>query len=143
MFLQSGFYSFSLPVDNAFINYSIVDYMRKPDVKLRPGEYKQMGNYKAERLNNRQAGIPGENLGRDFFYGFHTYEMYWTPQYVRFLVDGQEKAYINPDMAAIPDRHMYLWIGSPIYQDGTYYAQSNIPFTRFTYETIVDYIKIE
>lgn len=128
---------------NAFINYSIVDYMRNPNVQLKPGEFKQMGNYKAERLNKRQAGIPGTELNREFFNSFHTYELYWYPDHVRFMLDGYETAVITSDMAAIPDKYMFLWIGSPLYQDGTYYAQSNIPFLKTDKHTIIDYIKIE
>jgi|GEM_PF-3005467 len=128
---------------NAFINYSIVDYMRNPNVQLKPGEYKQMGNYKADRLNDRQAGIAGKDLSREFFNSFHTYELYWYPDHVRFLLDGEETAVLTKDMAAIPDKYMFLWIGSPMYQDGTYYAQSNIPFLKEDKHTIIDYIKIE
>lgn len=129
--------------DQAFINYSIVDYMRKPDVNVKPGEYKQMGKYKVERLNSRQAGIPGVNLHPDFFNQFHTYELYWYPDHVRFLLDGQETAILTNDMASIPNTYMFLWIGSPLYQDGTYFAQSNIPFLETDKQTIIDYIKIE
>lgn len=129
--------------DNAFINFSIVDYMRKPEVELRPGEYKQMGNYKAERLNERQAGIPGENLNRQFFDSFHTYELYWYPDQVRFLVDGKETGVITNKIAAIPNKYMFLWIGSPLYQDGTYYSQSEIPFLVHDKRSVIDYIRIE
>jgi beta-glucanase (GH16 family) len=102
-----------------------------------------MGNYKADRLNDRQAGIAGKELNREFFNSFHTYELYWYPDHVRFLLDGVETAFITKDMAAIPDKYMFLWIGSPLYQDGTYYAQSDIPFLKEDKHTIIDYIKIE
>ncbi len=129
--------------DNAFINYAIVDYMRNASVSVKPGEQKELGNYKAHRLNNWQLNIPGQNLPRSFFESFHTYELYWEPERVRFLVDGQETAFITSDAAKIPDRHMYLWIGSPLYQDGTYYQQSAIPFLKYDKKTVVDYIRIE
>lgn len=129
--------------DKAFINYSIVDYMRDTSVLLKPGEHKQMGRYKAERLNNRQAGIPGYELDKDFFNNFHTYEMYWYPDRVVFKLDGEEVGLITKDMADIPDTHMFLWIGSPMYQDGTYYSQSNIPFLKFDKYSVIDYIRIE
>lgn len=129
--------------DNAFINYSIVDYMRNPEVQLRPGEMKQMGKYKAERLNQRQAGIPGVDLNKSFFDSFHTYELFWYPDKVVFKLDRQETAVITPDMAAIPDKYMFLWIGSPLYQDGTYYTQSNIPFLKHDKYSVIDYIRIE
>jgi beta-glucanase (GH16 family) len=129
--------------DNAFINYSIVDYMRNPNVKLRPGEMKQMGPYKAERLNTRQAGIPGTELNKSFFESFHTYELFWYPERVVFKLDGKETAVITPDMAAIPDKHMFLWIGSPLYQDGTYYSQNSIPFLKQDKFSVIDYIRIE
>jgi hypothetical protein len=129
--------------DQAFINYSIVDYMRNPNVQLKPGEFKMCGSYKAERLNKRQAGVPGKELNREYFNYFHTYELYWFPDHVRFLVDGAEQAIITKDMASIPDKYMFLWIGSPLYQDGIYYSQSNIPFLKYDKHTIIDYIKIE
>lgn len=129
--------------NKAFINYSIVDYMRDTTVNLKPGEFKEMGKYKAERLNVRQAGIPGTPLPPDFFDSFHTYEIYWYPEYVRFLLDGKEVGLITKDMADIPDTHMFLWIGSPMYQDGTYFSQSQIPFLETEKQTIIDYIRID
>ncbi|MBS1613142.1 MAG: family 16 glycosylhydrolase [Bacteroidetes bacterium] len=129
--------------NKAFINYSIVDYMRDTSVTLKPGEFKEMGRYKAERLNNRQAGIPGNPLPPQFFESFHIYELYWYPDHVRFLLDGKEVGLITKDMADIPDTHMFLWIGSPIYQDGTYFSQSQIPFLETEKQTIIDYIRID
>jgi len=129
--------------DSAFINYSIVDYMRDANVAIKPGDKKWYGKYEVNRLNNRQLNIPGGNIGRDYFNHFHTYELYWYPDHVRFLVDGWEQADITKDMAKIPDKYAFLWIGSPLYQDGTYYSQSDIPFLIRPKQTIVDYIRIE
>jgi hypothetical protein len=129
--------------DSAFINYSIVDYMRDAHAIVKPGERKWLGKYEANRLNKRQLNIPGGNLGRDYFNSFHTYELYWYPDHVRFLVDGNEQAVITKDMAKIPDKYAFLWIGSPLYQDGTYYAQSSIPFLVRPKQSVIDYIRIE
>lgn len=129
--------------DNGFINFSIVDYMRNPQVAVKPGEMKEMSGYKVNRLNNHQLNIPGQNLNRLFFNQYHTYELIWHPDKVRFLVDGYEQAVITPDMAKIPDRYMFLWIGSPYYQDGTYFSQSEIPFLLKDKFTEIDYIRIE
>jgi beta-glucanase (GH16 family) len=129
--------------DNAFINYAIVDYMRDSSVQVKPGEIKELENFKVNRINNTQLNLPGENLPRSFFNDFHTYEMYWYPDRIRFLLDGKETGVISRNIASIPDKHMFLWIGSPIYQDGTYYSQSNIPFLKYDKESIIDYIKIE
>jgi beta-glucanase (GH16 family) len=129
--------------DNAFINYAIVDYMRDADVKVKPGELKEFENYKVNRLNDRQLNLPGENLPRSFFNDFHTYELYWYPDHVRFLLDGKETGVISKNMAKIPDKNMYLWIGSPLYQDGTYYSQSDIPFLKYDKESLIDYIRVE
>lgn len=129
--------------DDALINYSIVDYMRNPNVSVKPGEEKKIGKYTVDRLNNRQLNLLGEQFDRSFFDKFHTYELIWTPQQVRFLLDGEEKAVITPEMAMIPDKHLFLWIGSPIYQDGTYYSQIQIPFLEKDKETVIDYIRIE
>lgn len=129
--------------NKAFINYSIVDYMRDSSVTLKPGEFKEIGKYRAERLNNRQAGIPGNPLNPNFFDYFHTYELYWYPDSVRFLLDGKEVGVITKDMADIPNTHMFLWIGSPLYQDGTYFSQSAIPFLESDKHSIIDYIRIE
>lgn len=129
--------------DNAFINYSIVDYMRNPSVQVKPGEQKKLNGFNVNRLNERQLNIPGENLPRSFFDSFHTYELYWYPDKVRFLLDGKQTALITPDMAKIPDKHLFLWIGSPMYQDGTYYEQSSIPFLKYDKKSVIDYIRIE
>lgn len=129
--------------DSAFINFSVVDYMRNADVMIKPGKRKWVGKYEANRLNNRQLNIPGGNIGRGYFDMFHTYELYWYPDHVRFLVDGYEQAYITKDLAKIPDKYAFLWIGSPLYQDGTYYAQSSIPFLIRPKQTVIDYIRIE
>ncbi|HLP52038.1 MAG TPA: family 16 glycosylhydrolase [Chitinophagales bacterium] len=129
--------------DESFINYSIVDYMRDPNVQLKPGEQKNTGFYDVERFNKRQASVIGKEFNRDFFNYFHTYELYWYPDRVRYLVDGVEKAVIPKEMAKIPDKHLFLWIGSPLYQDGTYYLQSFIPFLKYDKKVVVDYIKIE
>jgi hypothetical protein len=129
--------------DDALINYSIVDYMRDPNVKVKPGEEKQMGQYTVDRLNNRQLNLPSKQFDRSFFEQFHTYELIWSPQQVRFLLDGKEEAVITPDMAKIPDKYLFLWIGSPIYQDGTYYSQIKIPFLEKDKQSVIDYIKIE
>lgn len=63
--------------DQAFINYSIVDYMRDPDVIIKPGELKNIDRHRVHRLNNRQLNIPGENIPREYFNEYHTYELYW------------------------------------------------------------------
>ncbi len=128
---------------NAFINYSIVDYMRAPWVSLKPGEEKTYGNYKIERFNKRQANVIGKEMDENFFKYWHTYELYWYHDHVRFLVDGEEKAIITNEAARIPDLPMFLWIGTPIYQDGTYYTQSFVPFLKNDKQSIIDYIRIE
>ena len=117
--------------------------MRNPNVSIKPGQIKKYGKYPANRLNKRQCNIPGENIPLQWFDKFHLFELYWYPDHVRFLVDGYEHAVITKDMASIPDKYAFLWIGSPLYQDGTYYDQSLIPFLEHDKQTIVDYIKIE
>ncbi len=129
--------------DESFINYSIVDYMRDPNVLLKPGEQKNTGFYDVERYNKRQASVIGKEFHREFFNDFHTYELYWYPDKVRYLLDGKEMAVIPNTMAKIPDKHLFLWIGSPMYQDGTYYFQPFIPFLKNDKHSIVDYIKID
>jgi len=126
-----------------FINYSIVDYMRDARVSVKPGEQKSKGKYTVDRFNGRQLNIEGPQFDRSFFDSFHTYELFWYPDHVKFMVDGQEKALITGDEAKIPDKYMFLWIGSPLYQDGTYYSQTSIPFLANDKKTIIDYIKIE
>jgi len=129
--------------NQSFINYSIVDYMRNAKAKIKPGEEKTFGNYKVNRFNNRQINLPSEPLPPSFFDKFHTYELYWHPDRVEFVLDGKQVGLITKDMAAIPDNFMFLWVGSPIYQDGTYYSQSNIPFLKNEQRSIVNYIAIE
>jgi len=127
------------------INYSIVDYMRDANVLVKPGEEKVLdGVLKVDRLNDRQLNYPGEKLLRqDFFEKYHLYEIMWTPQDVRYRIDGKEVAKIDSRMAKIPDEYSFLWIGSPIYQDGTFYAQNGIPFLPNDRFTHIRYISIE
>lgn len=125
------------------INYSIVDYMRDPNVQLKPGEEKKFGDYTLERFNQRQASVIGPEMSDKFFRDWHTYEIYWYPDRVRFLVDGHETAVITKDAAKIPDRSLFLWVGCPMYQDGTWYAASSVPFLETDKRSVVDYIRIE
>ena len=129
--------------DKAFINYSVVDYMRDANVKMKPGVQKMMNGYLADRFNGKQLNIPGKQFDNAFFDYYHLYEIYWTPAYVRYMLDGKEVALITSDEAKIPDKPLYLWIGSPIYQDGTFYAQTQIPFLPYDEETDIDWIRIE
>lgn len=126
------------------INYSIVDYMRDENALVKPGEAKEIDGNKVDRLNLVQLNYPGEELlGRDFFEDYHLYEIVWTPHDITYKVDGKEMAKIDWRMAKIPDEYSFLWIGSPIYQDGTYYAQSLIPFFPEDLITHIRYISIE
>ncbi|MBX2903237.1 MAG: family 16 glycosylhydrolase [Chitinophagales bacterium] len=125
------------------INYAIIDYMRHKDVLLKPGEERWNGKYSIDRFPQKSANILGEDLSPDWFKRFHTFEVIWEPQKVRMFIDGKETACFTPEYCAIPNKHMFLWIGSPIYQDGTIYTQSYIPFLESDKETIIDYIKIE
>lgn len=129
--------------DAALIHYAVVDYMRDTSVLIKPNQKGKIDGWKCERLKPIQLSIPTIQFQRDFFNEFHNYELIWTPKDVKFLVDGKLKAYINSRMAKIPDKHLFLWIGSPMYQDGTYYAQQLIPFLKTDKYTLVDYIKIE
>lgn len=133
--------------DNAYINYSIVDYMRDPGVKIKPGEEKKFedgGEHTVDRFNNYQLNYPDyEPLNRDFFNDYHLYEIRWTPHNVTFLLNGVQKAVINWEMADIPDEYTFLWLGTLIYQDGTYYSQQQIPFYETTRFSHIRYISIE
>lgn len=129
--------------DKCNINYAIIDYMRNPNVLLKPGEERSFGKYSINRFPEKSANILGEDLSPEWFRRFHTFEVIWQPEKIRMLIDGKETACFTPEYASIPDKHMFLWIGSPIYQDGTYFTQSFIPFTETDKETIIDYIKIE
>ncbi|BDS14130.1 family 16 glycosylhydrolase [Aureispira anguillae] len=127
------------------INYSIVDYMRDANVLVKPGEEKVIDNIlKVDRVNDRQLNYPGEELlHQDFFNQYHLYEIIWTPHDVSYRVDGEQVAKIDWRMAKIPDEYTFLWIGSPIYQDGTYYAQEGIPFLPNDRFSHIRYISIE
>lgn len=126
------------------INYSIVDYMRDPNVQVKPGEEKELFGYKIDRFNNVQLNQPDYTLlERDFFDQYHLFEIIWNPYDVIYKIDGQVRAKIDWRMAKIPDSYAFLWIGSPIYQDGTFYAQNSIPFYPEDLFTHVRYISIE
>lgn len=117
--------------------------MRDANVQLKPGEQKESGQLRNWTLQPAAGKCYRKEFERDYFNYFHTYELYWYPDKVRFLVDGYEQAVITKDMAKIPDKYMFLWIGSPMYQDGTYFLQSDIPFLKHDKQTIVDYIRID
>lgn len=135
------------------INYSIVDYMRHQNAIVKPGEiteykYKNKGDVNdkrtMDRLNNIQLNVPCVKLLRqDFFDQYHLYEIVWTPSDIQYKIDGIQVAKIDWRMAKIPDEYAFLWIGSPMYQDGTYYAQSGIPFIPTDQFSHIRYISIE
>lgn len=126
-----------------FINYSILDYMRNPNVQLKPKEKKKFGMYEADRSNDRQCNIPSAPFPRKFLNEYHVYEIEWKPQYVRFYVDSKEVGLITPDMAAIPDKHMFLWMATLIIQDGLFYNQQQVPFLKEDKFSHIKWIKIE
>ncbi len=135
------------------INYSIVDYMRDENVTVKPGEIKRYTRSDKEgeenkrtidRLNNIQLNVPCEKLLRqDFFDQYHLYEIVWSPYDIHYKIDGEEVAKIDWTMAKIPDEYAFLWVGSPMYQDGTYYSQNSIPFLPSDQFSHVRYISIE
>ncbi len=127
----------------ALINYSIVDYMRDANVSIKPCEQKMVGKYLIDRFNNYQANITSPKFDNTFFNYYHLYEIYWTPTSVQYSVDGKEQAYFTNKEVKIPDQELYLWIGSPLYQDGTYYSQTNIPFIPYDSFSEIDWIRIE
>jgi len=129
----------------SMINYSIVDYMRDANVWVKPNEEKTIEGHKVDRSNKIQLNYPQKDdlLRRDFFDQYHLFEIQWNPYDIYYKVDGKIKAKIDWRMAKIPDRYAFLWIGSPIYQDGTYYAQNQIPFLPYDAFTHIRYISIE
>jgi len=126
-----------------FINYSILDYMRNPNVQLKPKEKKKFGQYEADRLNDRQCNIPSAPYPRKFLTEYHQYEIIWKPQFVQFKVDGREVGLITPEMAAIPDKHMFLWMSTLLIQDGVFYNQQEVPFLAEDKFSHIKWIKIE
>jgi hypothetical protein len=129
----------------AYANYSIVDYMRDANVKVKPGERLETERFGViDRHNSFQLNLPNyEELTPDFFEAYHLFEIEWHPQVVRFYIDKQLKAEISNEWAKIPDQPCHAWVNSPIYQDGTYYTQSNIPFTSNDHFTHIRYMSIE
>ncbi len=128
----------------ASINYSVVDYMRDQNSLVKPGESKDIEGAEVDRINNIQLNYPGkELLYREFFEDYHLYEIVWSPYDIFYKIDGKIVAKIDWRMAKIPDVHAFLWIGSPIYQDGTYYTQSKMPFLPYDAITHIRYLSIE
>ena len=126
------------------INYSIVDYMRDANVVVKPKMDTTINDRRVDRSNDRQLNYPGtELLRQDFFNEYHLYEIVWTPHSVQYKIDGEERAFIDWTMASIPNQYSFLWLGSPIYQDGTYYAQDKIPFLPYDLFSHIRYISIE
>jgi len=125
------------------VNFAVVDYMRNADARLKPDMELWTDKYLVDRFPKVSANIIGEELLPDWFDRFHTYEILWEPNRVRMYVDGKETADFTPDLISVPNKHLFLWIGSPLYQDGTMYTQSFIPFLESDKEAIIDYIKIE
>jgi len=125
------------------VNFAVVDYMRNANARLKPDMEIWTGKYSVDRFPKVSANIIGEELLPDWFDRFHTYEILWEPNRVRMYVDGKETADFTPDLISVPDKHLFLWIGSPLYQDGTIYTQSFVPFLESDKEAIIDFIKIE
>lgn len=128
--------------DIFWINFSIVDYMKNPNVKLKPGEKGRFENYDLDRLNPVHLSIPYK-LGSSFLDEAHVYTLDWTPQGVSFYIDGKYVSQITPAYAYIPNKPMYLWVGSPMYQDGTFYDIHQIPFLKEDQISHIKWIKIE
>jgi beta-glucanase (GH16 family) len=128
--------------DIFFINYSIVDYMKNDKVKLKPQEIGNFENKEVNRSNPVHLSVPVK-FGSSFLNDYHVYEIEWKPTEVRFSIDGKFVCRITDEYAKIPDKHMYLWIGSPIYQDGTFYDQRQIPFLESDKFSHIKWIKIE
>lgn len=130
--------------DEFYINCSIIDYMRDENVIIKPGMEGFIGGENVDRVNNPwQLLIIPHQYPRSFLSDFHTYEILWTPEYVKYYVDGIMLSKIQSDWAKIPDRNMFLWIGTPIYQEGNYYTISYLPFFDTSKYSYIDYIKIE
>lgn len=128
--------------DVFYINYSIVDYMKNEKVKLKPNQMGTFENKEINRSNEVHLSVPVK-FSSNFLNDYHVYEIEWKPNEVKFSIDGKFICRITEDYAKIPDKHMYLWIGSPIYQDGTFYDQRKIPFLENDKVTHIKWIKIE
>lgn len=131
--------------DAAYANYSIVDYMRDPEVEVKPGAEMLVGEEdRIDRFNNYQLNYPVyEVMDRSFFEEYHLYEIKWSPQAVEFYIDHDLKARIDKAWAKIPDQPCNVWINSPIYQDGTFYTQSDIPFFSQDHFSHIRFMSIE
>jgi len=131
--------------DAAFANYSIVDYMRDEEVKVKPGDEMIVNEKdKVDRFNNYQLNYPiYQEMDRSFFEEYHMYEIKWSPQAVEFYIDHDLKARIDKTWAKIPDQPCNVWINSPIYQDGTFCTQSDIPFFSKDHFSHIRFISIE
>ncbi|MFN8287539.1 MAG: glycoside hydrolase family 16 protein [Chitinophagales bacterium] len=130
--------------DQFYINCSIIDYMRDENVIMKPGMRKIIDGEDIDRVNNPwQLLIIPHQYPRSFFSNFHTYEIFWTPEQVEYFVDGKRLSHISKEWAKIPDSNMFLWIGTPIYQEGNYYTVSYLPFFDTPKYSYIDYIKIE
>lgn len=130
--------------DSFYVNCSIIDYMRDENVIIKPGMRKVIEGEDIDRINNAwQLLIIPHQYPRSFFNTFHTYEIVWTPDYVEYFVDGTMLSRIRKEWAKIPDSNMFLWLGTPIYQEGNYYTVSYLPFFDTPKYSYIDYIKIE
>ena len=116
--------------------------MKNPNVKLKPGEKGRFENYDLDRLNPVHLSIPYK-LESSFLDEAHVYTLDWTPQGVSFYIDGKYVSQITPAYAYIPNKPMYLWVGSPLYQDGTFYDIHQIPFLKEDQISHKKWIKIE
>lgn len=129
--------------NNIEINYSIVDYMANPDAIVKPGDSMLYHGLKYDRFNDVQLNVQEPYINRNFHDEFHIYKIYWSPHEVILSIDGKVKAKFDKTIGSIPDKYMSLWIGSPLYQDGTYFDAKQIPFLEKDKFTIIDWIKIE
>lgn len=129
--------------NNIEINYSIVDYMKNENGLVQLGDSMIYNKLKYDRWNDVQLNIKNKGINKSFLNDFHVYEIIWSPQEVQMLIDGKLKARFDNKIGIVPNKHMNLWIGSPMYQDGTYFDQRKIPFLKEDKFSIIDWIKIE
>jgi beta-glucanase (GH16 family) len=81
-------------------------------------------------LDGKDAHSPGNWMGEDFSSDFHTFTVEWTPNHIRWFVDGVERRKAFTNAAAIWDKPMFLLLNLAIGSGWSGLPDEKTPFPQ-------------
>jgi beta-glucanase (GH16 family) len=90
-------------------------------------------------LDGKNTHSPGNWMGEDFSTDFHTFTVEWTPEHIRWFVDGVERRKAFTNVAAIWDKPMFVLLNLAIGSGWSGLPSEN---TRFPQTLEADYVRV-